>query len=163
MKKAFLIAFITLFSMQPVRPFFKAAALAGMGALAVVAYYNKDEIKTYAYGAYLKYWRLPYLKEDIAECLRRGNALSDYSKDTIKMAIKMSPDFLALWLKDKLTPDQITQVVAIFKQFLNPQDLLVLTQRVLQNTADGVRNKICTAAGKVQGKLQKRWNALFGN
>lgn len=85
----------------------------------LVYQYKKDEIAVYAYGAYLKYWRLPYLKKDIVESLRTGKQLSEYSQETIRLAVQKSPDFLTLWLKDTLTPEQVTQVVMLFKQFFS--------------------------------------------
>jgi|GEM_PF-6703204 len=160
-KKALFVLIISIFYIQLAYPLFKTIVLVGTGALAVTAYYKQEEIKTYAYGAYLKYWRLPYLKEDILESLRTGKQLSDYSKETIKLALKKSPDFLALWLKEKLTPEQAAQVVALFNQFLNPQELMALTQNVWHATVNRLKEKAQKTVDKAKQKIQKKWNELL--
>lgn len=131
----------------------KVLLLCVVAFVGVVAYYNKEELTTYAYGAYLKYWRLPYLKEDILECLKTGKSLSDYSKETIKLAIKKGPDFLALYLKDKLTPEQVTQAVALMRDLIDPQALYALCKNTVKGTVSTLQECVKSAVTAVKSRL----------
>jgi hypothetical protein len=126
-----------------------------------VGYYKKETITTYAYGAYLKYWRLPSLKEDILECLKTGKPLSDYSQETIKLAIKKSPDFLAVYLKDRLTPEQAARAVQLLRDFVDPQFLYTLCKDTIQGTVSTVRECMRSAADAAKKGFKEGVKALL--
>lgn len=134
--------------------YMKIFLLALLVCFGIVVYYNKEELTTYSYGAYLKYWRLPYLKEDILECLKTGKPLSDYSKETIKLAIKKSPEFLALYLQGKLSPEQVKQAAVLMRELLSPDVLYVLCRDAINKTVTTVKECVQGVVKGAHDKLQ---------